>query len=53
MNLSSQSEKVTYESLSCRTLEIELQGVLCASHGSSEDEGIITGGLDPYNGVAL
>lgn len=57
MNLSiNKSEKLAYESLCCRTLEVELQGVLCASHGGStpeEDDGSITGGLNPYTGGAL
>lgn len=53
MNSSNQSEKFAYESLSCRAQEIELQGVLCASHGSVEEERTITGGLDPYTGKSL
>ena len=42
--------KPAYESLTCGILEVETQGVLCASNS---DEGSLTGGLNLYNGSAL
>ena len=42
--------KQAYESISCSLIEVEPQGVLCASN---VDEGSLTGGLNLYTGSAL
>ena len=44
--------KKPYENVSCDVIEVETQGVLCASE-SGEDGGGLYGGLGPYSGSAL
>lgn len=40
--------KPAYERVTCSVVEVETQGVLCASNNVE-----LTGGLDSYNGSAL
>ena len=52
MNSISNKEKTVkpaYESVACSVVEVEPQGVLCASNNGGE----ITGGLNAYNGSEL
>ena len=52
MNSISNKEKAVkpaYESVTCSVVEVETQGVLCASNSGGE----ITGGLNAYNGSEL
>lgn len=45
------AEKPAYETLACKLVEVETQGVLCASNNGSD--GGLFGGLGPYSGSAL
>lgn len=52
MKTINENEKVgkpAYETIACKPVEVETQGVLCASNGG----GSLFGGLDPYSGSAL
>ena len=42
--------KPAYESMTCLVIEVDTQGVICASN---DDEGDHFGRLDPYNGSEL
>lgn len=42
--------KLAYESMTCSVVEVEVQGVLCASNN---DNGGLYGGLNQYTGSAL
>ena len=52
MNIISNKDKAVkpaYESVSCSVVEVEPQGVLCASNSGGE----YTGGLSSYSGSSL
>ncbi|MCQ2185037.1 MAG: hypothetical protein MJY62_06485 [Bacteroidales bacterium] len=53
MKTINENEKVgkpAYETVACKPVEVETQGVLCASNN---DGGSLFGGLGPYSGSAL
>ena len=50
MNNIKTAGKPAYESLTCGVLEVETQGVLCAS---DSDDGSLIGGLTAYIGSML
>ena len=50
INNKEQAVKPAYESMTCGVVEVETQGVLCASNNGG---GSLLGGLDPYSGSAL
>lgn len=50
INEKEKAEKPAYETLACKLVEVETQGVLCASNN---DGGSLFGGLGPYSGSAL
>ena len=49
-NKNEEAVKPAYESVTCSVVEVETQGVLCASNNGG---GSLFGGLDPYSGRAL
>ena len=50
INEKEKAEKPAYEIVTCKPVEVETQGVLCASNNGG---GSLLGGLDPYSGSAL
>ena len=52
MKTNENGERIPYESVSCNVIEVETQGVLCASESGSDGGGLY-GGLGPYSGSAL